>query len=242
MLYTLLELGLLPADREIDPQNGLAFDFLESLPGQPVLTGHADGIITINSAEANPSDRERMRELMHEGYRTLLGHFRHEIGHYFFDRLVTHTGFSEAFRELFGDERADYSAALQAHYETGPASDWAEHYVSTYASSHPWEDWAESWAHYMHMTDTLSTARACGVRLAPEHAAEPQLDTPHLLQEQIEFEPIVRDWFALTYVMNALNRSIGTADPYPFTLSRRVIDKLAFVHQVVTAHRTGRRV
>ncbi len=144
----LLELDLPVVSRvDEDPQRGLAFDFLCPAPeGPPVLTGHADGIITLNIEEADDVKREAIRKNMHEPYRTLLGHLRHEIGHYYWDRLIAGSERLQEFRELFGDERQDYTAALKRNYEQGPPADWRDRYVSAYASAHPWEDWAESWA------------------------------------------------------------------------------------------------
>ncbi len=147
-----------------DPEHGLAFDFLRSpADGPRVLTGHDNGIITLNIEEADDVKREQMRTSMHEPYRTLVGHFRHELGHYYWDRLVAKTHWIEEFRALFGDERSDYDAALQKNYQQGPEPGWPKRYVSAYASIHPWEDWAETWAHYMHMVDTLGTAMSFGI-------------------------------------------------------------------------------
>ena len=157
--------------------HGLAFEFLADQPqaSGPVLTGHLDGVITINLAEADDAEREQRRLQLHEPYRTLLGHFRHEVGHYYWERLIAGSDRLEPFRGLFGDERADYGAALQAHYQSGAPGDWQSRFVTTYATAHPWEDWAETWAHYLHMTDTLETAAACGVSMRPRRRDEPAL-------------------------------------------------------------------
>ncbi|NIE64196.1 putative zinc-binding metallopeptidase [Burkholderia sp. Ax-1719] len=240
LLYTLGALGLPLATRAEDPDHGLQFEFLEELgDGQHVLTGHDHGLITMNIAEADDAHRESTRVSLHEPYRTLLGHFRHEVGHYYFDRLVADEAGGDArwiepFRALFGDERADYAAALAAHYAEGPAPDWAERHVSAYASVHPWEDWAETWAHYLHLVDTLDTAAACGVALLPDSPDEPVLldQTP---VDEASFDSLMARWFALTYALNSLNRSLGMPDGYPFTLAPPVIDKLRFVHRVISA-------
>ena len=136
-----------------------------------MLTGHDLGDITINIAEADDAERERRRTAMHEPYRTLLGHFRHEVGHYYWDRLVRDAPALSPYREIFGDEREDYNAALQKHYKDGPPADWREHFVSAYATTHPWEDFAETWAHYLHIVDTLETARSFGIRIDPKGLA-----------------------------------------------------------------------
>ncbi|WP_313165271.1 zinc-binding metallopeptidase family protein [Massilia oculi] len=236
LLFSLATLNLTPASKEAEPETGLAFQFLEDgVTDQCVMTGHANGVITLNIAEADPAERERTREQMHERYRTLLGHFRHESGHYYFDRLVANSPWIDEYRALFGDERQDYGESLKRHYENGPAQDWAERFVSSYASSHPWEDWAETWAHYLHMIDTLETAHSCGLQLKPRKADEPALDGITLPTRTDAFDDTLSDWFALTYVLNSLNRSIGMPDSYPFTLSPPVLEKLHFVHRVVRA-------
>lgn len=170
LIYQLRHLGLpcpLPGSGHTEP---LVFDFLADDPGseQRVLTGHAEGVVTISLTEADDAEREKMREDMGEAYRTLLGHFRHEVGHYYWDILVRDGGHTDAFRALFGDESVDYGQSLQRHYENGPPEGWEGSYVSSYATMHPWEDWAETWAHYLHMTDTLETAGAFGMTIDPD--------------------------------------------------------------------------
>jgi hypothetical protein len=228
-----MELKLTPDSKHKSPQTGLAFEFLQDLPMKRVMTGHDNGLITLNIAEADPAFREKVREQMHEPYRTLLGHFRHESGHYYFDRLIAGSQWVEPYRALFGDERADYGESLQKHYENGPPHDWNQHYISSYASSHPWEDWAESWAHYLHMIDTLDTAFACGMTLRPKRDDEPQLLLERQPLKSASFNDMMADWFALTYVLNSLNRSVGMPDAYPFTLSALVRKKLEFIHNVI---------
>src|SRR5262249_50270393 len=151
LVYTLLALNLPLVSRQEDRESGLSFEFLAD-PADPaaprVMTGHAGGVITVNVAEADDAERERRRLQMNEPYRPLLGAFRHEIGHYYWDRLIRGSARLAAFRETFGDERADYAEALDRHHAGGPPGDWQDRFVSAYASSHPWEDWAETWAHY----------------------------------------------------------------------------------------------
>lgn len=242
MIYGLLCLGLPLASKAEDPERGLAFEFLVDpdpcTPGAaPVLTGHADGVITINVAEADDAERERRRNALKEYYRTLLGHFRHEIGHFYWDRLIRGTDRIEEFRRLFGDERRDYGEALRRHHRQGAPADWEESFVSAYASAHPWEDWAETWAHYLHMTDTLETAVACGLSLRPKRSDEPALepDIAVVGERPAPFDQMIERWFPLTYVLNNLNRGMGLKDAYPFVLSTPALDKLRFVHEVVGA-------
>jgi hypothetical protein len=220
-----------------DPARGLAFDLLKPLPGQPVMTGHADGIITINVEEADDATRERVRSAMHEPYRTLLGHFRHEVGHYYWTRLVETGPWLDDFRALFGDERRDYAEALKTHYDQGPPADWALRFVSAYAASHPWEDWAETWAHYLHLRDALDTAASFG--LDPDQVAldlvpwgRDALWQPDAPQAEA-FLASLNGWVALSAALNELSRSMGLRDFYPFVLPRDAVAKLQFVHCVV---------
>lgn len=235
-LYLLQQLNLMPTPKlHDDDMHGMAFDFLSASEQTPVLTGHEYGLITINVAEADSSYREWTRESMHEPYRTLLGHFRHESGHYFFDHLIEETPWLPQFRALFGDESRNYAEALAQHYEFGAPLDWQQHYVSSYASMHPWEDWAETWAHYLHMMDTLDTAYHSGLNVQPYHLFEPAMQFAEPPLGAWDFDQTLANWFALSYVLNALNRSMGLADAYPFALSQPVLDKLRFIHQVVLA-------
>jgi len=239
LVYSLLELGLPVEPRGSDPA-GLAFEFKQDLPGgDKVLIGHDAGIITINIDEADSPFREKTRLELGEPYRTLLGHFRHESGHYYWDRLVASSSALDPFRRLFGDERAPYDEALQAHYRDGAPRDWPARFVSSYASMHPWEDWAESWAHYLHMTDTLGTARSFGVDLEPRassgrgRAKTGDLELRARRIDFDDFDDLIGAWGPLTVALNALNRSMGLADSYPFVLPEPAIEKIRFVHDVV---------
>lgn len=240
LVYGLLRLGLPLISKHDDPEKGLAFDFLAGSgptfrEGPQVITGHAQGLITINIAEADDVERERHRRDMAETYRTLLGHFRHEIGHHYWERLVRGGLWQDAFRETFGDERADYATALATHYAEGPSADWRQDFVSGYASAHPWEDFAETWAHYMHIVDTLETAAAFGLTI---HAG---IGAAALLEMQIAFDPyrhtefdaLMAAWMPLTLAVNSLNHSMGQPELYPFVLTPRVMGKLRFVHGLV---------
>ena len=238
LLYSLLHLGLPLTPKSDDPAHGLAYEFLadSDVPGAtPVLTGHHNGVITINVAEADDVEREQRRHQLHEPYRTLLGHFRHESGHYYWDRLLQHSPRLAAFRLVFGDERADYSEALTWHYQRGAPTDWPQRFISAYASAHPWEDWAETWAHYLHMTDALETALACGLSLQPLRPDEPSLQPTARGDRLGAFDHMLTAWFSLTYVLNNLNRSLGWPDSYPFILSTPAIDKLRFIHETIAA-------
>jgi hypothetical protein len=240
LFYTLLKLRL-PLVTKVEDPDGLAFDFVApptTPAAAPVMTGHANGLITINLAEADDAERERQRRQMAEPYRTLLGHFRHEIAHYYWSRLVAESDRLQEFRDVFGDERRDYGAALQQHYANGPPTDWPTHFVTAYASAHPWEDFAETWAHYFHMVDTLETAGAFGLSVRPRvskgsaFAVKIDFDS-HLA----EMHRIVEAWLPLTFAVNSINRSMGLPDLYPFVLAPTVIAKLTFVHDRIRAQR-----
>ena len=239
LFYSLLRLKLPLANRIDDPEHGLAFDFLADSPdptGPKVMTGHDNGLITIALVEADDAERERRRTQMHEPYRSLLGHFRHEVGHYFWDVLVRDGGRLDECRAVFGDDSQDYDAALQAHYQNGAPADWQERYVSQYASTHPWEDWAETWAHYLHIVDTLEMASAFGIRVKPRLVRDETLTTDINLdpyKADASMEEIIDAWLPLTFAMNSLNRAMGNPDLYPFVLSPAVVTKLGFVHDVV---------
>ena len=234
LLFTLLALGLPLASRDDDPERGLAFEFLADGPEGPITTGHAAGVITVNLAEADDAERERRRQSLNEPYRTLAGHLRHESGHHYWERLIGGTEALTGFRALFGDERVDYAEALQAYYASGPAADWQQRFISGYASAHPFEDWAETWAHYLHMIDTLETAAACGFSLRPQRADEPSLTAlpPFVVSGRLPFDRLIESWFPLTYALNSLTRGLGQADAYPFVLAPAAIEKLRFVHDV----------
>jgi len=221
-----------------DPEQGLMFDFLRSPPGGPrVMTGHSIGLITINVEEADDSVREKIRDELHEPYRTLLGHFRHEVGHYYWDRLVWNTKWLQPFRELFGDERASYADALRRNYEQGPPPDWANSYITAYATMHPWEDWAETWAHYLHVVDSLGTAMGFGL-----DADDLEGDIHPFSRDALyapddpfaeRFLSLLNAWLEMTMVLNEVARSMGQPDFYPFVMSRRAVAKLQFVQMVV---------
>lgn len=238
LFYSLLRLRLPLRTRELDPERGLAFDILADSPtaaGPQIVTGHDQGIITVALGEADSVIREGRRQQVGETYRTLLGHFRHEIGHYFWDCLVRDLNRVEAFRALFGDERADYAAALKAHYEAGPPANWQERYISSYASAHPWEDFAETWAHYLHIVDALETACAFGMDI------HPRVTRDAALHAEVDFDPhraatvemLIEAWLPLTFAVNSMNRSLGQPDLYPFVLTAPAIEKLGLVHALV---------
>jgi hypothetical protein len=236
LVYTLARLKLPVRSRREDPQRGLAFDIKADEGDARVLTGHADGLVTLNLAEADPAEREKIRVAMKERYRTLLGHFRHEVGHYYWDSLVRETPDLLRFRAVFGDETASYAEALKAHYGRvtphgpGPAPDHAESYITSYAAAHPWEDFAETFAHYLHLQDTLDTALAFGfTSRLPAEADVARID---------DFELLISEWIDLSIALNVLNRSMGQPDAYPFAITDRIKEKLGFVHAIVAKARS----
>lgn len=225
LINDLLRLNLPLADRWQDPNRGLVFQFLadaDTAEGAlQIITGHAGGRITINVAEADEIHRERTRIALGEAYRTLLGHMRHEVGHYYWMRLIEGSTWHGPFREVFGDEREPYEPALQRYYQHGPQGpDWAVRHISAYAASHPWEDWAESWAHYLHITDALETADVYQLTGPTPRHGEPM-------------EQLLERWHQLSEALNALARSLGQRDPYPFKVTAPVAEKLRFIQRVV---------
>lgn len=241
LLFELADLGL-PVVSWTQEPGGLAFDLLSS-EQTAVTTGHADGVITLDLDETDPAHRERMRVRLGEPYRTVLGHLRHEIAHYYQPLLVpAGTPAEHRCRELFGDEREDYQEAMDRYYKSDPPLEWEQSFVSAYATMHPWEDWAETFAHYLHLRDTLQTAAAYGVRVdgppiattdaAPLHSqpAGAAADVPAML----------RAWIPLTYALNAISRSMGALDLYPFILSPAIETKLAFIDALVRERESSR--
>ena len=239
LIYSLRKLRL-PLPTLGQDAEGLAFDFLADPPdpaAPKVMTGHDNGLITINLIEADDGERERRRHAMGEPYRTLLGHFRHEVGHFYWNRMVRDGGRLEGCRGVFGDDRRDYGAALEAHYANGAAPDWRTRFVSAYASAHPWEDFAETWAHYLHICDTLEMANAYGLQIEPKPARGEGLAV------RIDFDPhtgvpiqrLIDAWLPLTAAVDSLNRCMGQPDLYPFILTPSVITKLGYVHDLVHA-------
>jgi hypothetical protein len=234
LIFELLELGL-PVVGYRERHGGLAFDMLSSREGE-VLTGHLEGVITLDLAEADDAHREQLRTQMSEPYRTLLGHLRHEIAHYY-EPILCPEGSSarSRYRELFGDERSDYQQALAHHYESGPPEHWAEEFVSAYAATHPFEDWAETFAHYLHIRDTLQTSVAYGVTVSGPSVfnvdESPLYSFPAVGAPGIQ--GLLDTWLPMTYALNALSRSMGADDLYPFVIPPKVIEKLGFIDVLV---------
>jgi hypothetical protein len=239
LVYSCVRLKLPLANRVEDPKKGLGFRFLADTKNpdgtvQKVLTEHNEGLITLNIAEADDAAREKMRLSMKEPYRTLLGHFRHETGHYYWDRLVRDTPFIEPYRKLFGDERQDYDQCMKKYYASGAPANWQDNFISVYSTMHPWEDWAETWAHYLHIQDTLEVAADFGlvgkrIKIDPKGNAD---GTSASLKPR-PFDQVLDAWADLTIALNSINRSMGLRDLYPFVLSEAVIDKLYFVSEVI---------
>jgi hypothetical protein len=236
LIYSLLRLRLPVEEKKEDEEEGLAFDFMADVPaGEKVVTGHDAGVITLNIEEADEAARVRHKLDLGEKYRTLLGHFRHEIGHYYWDVLIKNSPLLDSFRRLFGDEQRAYPEALETYYQTGAPGDWSEYFISPYATAHPWEDWAETWAHYLHMMDTLETAYSFGIRINSatfhneEFISTDQIQDPYELGD---FGQIIKMWLPLSFALNSLNRSMGHHDFYPFVISALVIEKLQFIHEL----------
>jgi hypothetical protein len=241
LLFALAGLALPVVSWREQAGGGLAFDLLSSAR-EPVSTGHAGGVITLDLDEADPVARETRRRELGEPYRTVLGHLRHEIAHYYQPILVPDgTAEQEACRRLFGDDREDYRQAIDRHYADGAPAGWEARFVSAYATMHPWEDWAETFAQYLHIRDTLETAAAYGLRVdGPEVATTDQASLrsdPRAPADDLD--GLLAAWLPLTYALNAINRSMGAEDLYPFVLAPEVQRKLAFIDARVRAAAAG---
>jgi hypothetical protein len=241
LVFELAELELPVTARDPALGRGLAFDLLSSVETK-VVTGHDNGVITLDLAEADDEHREHLRLQLDEPYRTLLGHFRHEIGHYYWPLLVHDPDTLAACRALFGDDRVDYSEAVQRHYSAPPPVDWEDDHISRYATMHPYEDWAETFAHYLHIVDVMQVADSFGIGRAAggrqQIALDPDLD-PTRPDRTATFDEVVDNWLGLTYALNQINRSMGLEDLYPFVLAPVVIEKLTFVDGLVRQARSG---
>lgn len=240
LFYSLLRFRLPLVTRAADAARGLGFEFLADDPMDgseaPVLTGHAEGLITLNIVEGADAEREARRVALGEPFRTLLGHFRHEVAHYYWNVLVRDRDAFDRCRSVFGDERADYSEALKRHYAEGPPKGWETSYISAYAASHPWEDFAETFAHYFHIVDALDTADAFGLRTNPDVEADvPAIELKRTFDSYSmgSAEALIRAWVPLTLAINSINRSMGQPDLYPFVLSEPVIAKLHYIHDLI---------
>ena len=236
LVYSLLRLNLpIVPKQDEDDTTGLAFDFMaDTDPAKKVMTGHASGTITLNIDEADEVERIKHKNELGENYRTLLGHFRHEVGHYYWEVLVRDSDLLTEYRALFGDERQDYAQALKKYYDSQPPANWRNNYISIYATAHSWEDWAETWANYLHLMDTLETAFSFGITINPVVTEEPDLNAsisrdPY---QVADFDRILKMWMPLTFALNSLNRSMGHPDFYPFIISAAVGKKMKFIHKV----------
>jgi hypothetical protein len=232
LIYALIRWSLPRPTRAQDPSMGLAFDFLADAEGPngvtPVMTGHDSGLITINIAESDDDVRVARRTAMDEPYRTLIGHMRHEIGHYYWAMLVDGSPQIERYRALFGDERADYSVALQRHYDNGAPQNWRQTHISAYATAHPWEDFAETWAHWMHIADGVETATSYALSL---DGCQVRLDG----YKARDIAPVIEAWVPVTVALNNMNRAMGQPDLYPFVLNKSVMAKLQFINDLIHA-------
>jgi hypothetical protein len=230
LVHQLASLGLPVIDRSVDEVRGVAFELLSSR-GRKVITGHDSGVITLDLSESDDVHREFVRQQLGEPYRTVLGHLRHEIGHYYWQLLVVEASRIEAFRLLFGDDRLSYEESREQHYGHGIDVDWSGTHVSQYATMHPWEDWAETFAHYLHIDAGLATATGIGLDVG-EPARSAGI-AAWSTREHITIGPMVQEWLGLTIALNGMARSIGQSDLYPFVLSPNVVEKLDFVHRAI---------
>jgi hypothetical protein len=247
VLHTLAHLRLFPETKAENP-DGLAFDLLAPLTNTAVITGHADGVITLNIFEADDAYREFQRKNLGEPYRTIIGHIRHELGHYYWDRFFRNRAeydpIMQEFRRLFGDERVNYAESLQRHYQTGGSGADQTEYITAYAGAHPWEDWAETWAQYLHLTDALETVRAFG--WASENVPIPFTPLPAEMvfnddgERYPEFLKNVNDWAKMTPALNEIAASLGQPNLYPFVFSTRTARKMALVNDMVQKYSARR--
>lgn len=239
LVYQLQKIGL-PLPNKMDHDEiGLCFDFVARQNNPKLMTGHASGIITILISEADSVLREKIRKQLKEPYRTLVGHLRHEVGHYFWDRLIRDNPVAlQECRAVFGDESQNYGKALQEYYKTETQKDWQKYFISEYATSHPWEDWAETWAHYLHIMDMVETGYFFRISVKPAVKSK-------ILKTSVSFDPykitnfdtIIQTCVPLSFAVNSMNRAMGIPDIYPFVISPAIIEKLRFIHRLLLPKR-----
>jgi len=238
LIYQLLKIGLdLPS--KITNKNGLCFDFIVKWGNPNIMTGHANGVITILLQEADSVLREQIRKQLQEPYRTLIGHLRHEVGHYFWERLVfAKKDVLLKFREIFGNEEVNYGDALQSYYANGAPDNWRDSYISKYATSHPWEDWAETWAHYLHIIDMVETAHFFRLKVNPiKNSNDMKASLSFDPYTKRKFKPIVNKCVPLSFAVNSINRAMGIPDVYPFIIGPGVVKKMTFIHELLLPKR-----
>jgi hypothetical protein len=230
LVHQLDELALPIEIRSATSPDGLAFD-LVYLPGEGGITGHLDGVVTLDLAEADDRHRDDLRRRLGEPFRTVIGHLRHEIGHHYWGRLVGQANNIDHFRRLFGDEREDYREAVERHYSGGDGAWDRTRFVTAYAASHPLEDWAETFAHYLHILDATDTAIAHEL-IPPDSTG---LNDANEIA-RLEIDDILDAWRPINTAVNAIAETLGAPAVYPFEPIGAVVDKLAFVHRQVAAH------
>lgn len=227
LLLQLEDLRLPPFIADTLQTHPLRFDFLEDsvdAEGKPkkVTTGHENGLITINLAEADSVHRERLRVQFGEPQRTLIGHMRHEVGHYI-DWAWASRVAAKKYHSLFGDPDAvDYSEAMKRHYEQGPPTDWHDNHASAYATMHPWEDFAETVNLYLDIMAIATTANDIGgqgLDLSPETDAA----------------KLVKSVLDIVIQVSEYNFDLGLLPLLPERLSPMVVHKLSYVHSLRSA-------
>ncbi|MCM4150447.1 hypothetical protein DHD05_02490 [Arenibacter sp. N53] len=234
LVYQLQKMGLELLSKMVNNE-GFCFDFIVKMNNPNIMTGHASGVITILLQEADSVMREQIRKQLQEPYRTLIGHLRHEVGHYFWERLISNNKeVLPVFRAIFGNEEVDYSNALQIYYKVGAPDNWQDSYISKYATSHPWEDWAETWAHYLHIMDMVETAHFFGLKVNSNEISknmriEATFDPYHVK----DFETIINTCIPLSFAVNSINRAMGVPDVYPFVITPGVVKKMTFIHELL---------
>ena len=239
LVYQLDDISL-PVDPFWRREGGLAFDLLSSYTaGEKVTIGHANGVITIDLVESLDDYRESLRVRLGEPYRTMLGHFRHEVGHYYQHILVESGSGADRYldecRSLFGDERTGYGDAIARHYKFGAPDGWEKTFISEYATMHPWEDFAECFAHYLHITDTIDTSREAGMVLQADRVrfSAPRDIVPLESYDDVPVERLLFDWRWMSLFFNRVNTAMGKNPLYPFDIPEPVVAKLGFIHRVI---------
>jgi hypothetical protein len=241
LIYQLQKLGLPLPSKLKNKKEGLCFDFVSRLTNKKLMTGHANGVITILISEANSVERERRRKDLSEPYRTLIGHLRHEVGHYFWERIIyTDQKVLDEYRSIFGDERISYADSLTEYYKKPDTKEWQANFISRYATAHSWEDWAETWAHYLHIMDMVETAFFFKLKVVLDKEIKTKVSVdPYTVKS---FDKIVQTSVPLSFAVNSISRAMGHLEVYPFVLTPAIIDKLKFIHKLLWRLRTTNEI
>ena len=234
LFYSLLRLGMPLETRGENHACGLGFRFPTGIPAKSdgVSGGHGSGVITIALTEADDVDGEARRAATEQPHRTMLERFRQEIGRYYWDLLIAGTPRLKRFAKAFGGAGQD--RMLQTPHAPRSPQGPPRGQIRAYSTAHPRESFAESFAHYCHITDAVEVAAAFGVQSRPgRHGDKSAPAAPFDPYASGTIEQLLENWTSVTSLLDNFNWSMGHPDAFPFVLSPEVIERLGFIHELV---------